>query len=152
MFLTRDPIDFAALTESVRSTKAGAVVLFLGTVREMTAGRQTAALDYDAYPQMAEFKIRQILEEAQGRWPVVNAAVSHRLGHLELGDVSVAVAISTPHRQHAFEAGRFIIDRLKEIVPIWKKDQWADGTSEWVHPGTDTKNTQPPAIARAQKG
>lgn len=133
--LTHDTIDYTVLTEQVRSDQAGAVVLFLGTVREMTAGRKTVALDYEAFPQMAEAKLAELLTEAQGRWPIVNAAIAHRLGRLELGDVSVAVAVSTPHRQQAFEAGKYLIDRLKEIVPIWKKENWADGTTEWVHPG-----------------
>lgn len=132
--LTHDPIDFAALTESVRSNQAGAVVLFLGTVREMTQGRQTLALDYEAYGPMAEAKMAELLAEAQAKWPVIHAAIVHRLGHLELGDVSVAVAVSTPHRHQAFEAGKYLIDRLKEVVPIWKKENWSDGTTEWVHP------------------
>jgi molybdopterin synthase catalytic subunit len=135
VLLTRDPIDAAALTESVRSNEAGAVILFLGTVREFTQGRQTVALDYEAYPQMAEAKIRELLDEADARWPIVAAAVVHRLGRLELGDVSVAVALSSPHRKDAYEASRFLIDRLKEVVPVWKKENWADGRTEWVHPG-----------------
>jgi len=140
--LTHDTIDFAALTESVRSTQAGAVVLFLGTVREMTQGRQTVALDYEAYPQMAAAKLRELEVEARSRWPVIEAAIVHRLGHLELGDVSVAVAVSCPHRHQAFDAGRFLIDRLKEVVPIWKKENWSDGSTEWVHPGADAAQSE----------
>ncbi len=132
--LTDHPIDYTALTEAVRSPQAGAVVLFLGTVREMTAGRQTLALDYEAFPQMAEAKLRELEAEARAKWPVVEAGIVHRLGHLELGDVSVAVAVSTPHRGQAFEAGQHLIDRLKEVVPIWKKENWSDGSTEWVHP------------------
>jgi molybdopterin synthase catalytic subunit len=135
ILLTYEPIDFAALTESVRSNQAGAVVLFLGTVREMTGGQRTVALDYDGYRPMAEAKLAELEAEARSRWPVTHAALVHRLGHLELGDVSVAVAVSAPHRHQAFEAGRFLIDTLKEVVPIWKKENWADGTTEWVHPG-----------------
>jgi molybdopterin synthase catalytic subunit len=135
--LTHDPIDFASLTDQVRSNAAGAVVLFLGTVREMTNGRQTTALDYEAFPEMASAKFEELIREARQKWPIVNAAIVHRLGRLELGDVSVAVAVSTPHRQQAFEAGKFLIDRLKEVVPIWKKENWADGTTEWVHPGAE---------------
>jgi len=133
--LTREPIDYATLTESVRSPQAGAVVLFLGTVREMTNGRQTVALDYEAYPQMAEAKMTELEQQAREKWPVVATSMVHRLGHLELGDISVAVAVSAPHRQQAFHAGRFLIDELKARVPIWKKENWADGTTEWVHPG-----------------
>lgn len=132
--LSHDPIDYQALTEAVRSSAAGAVVLFLGTVREMTAGRRTLALDYEAYPQMAAAKLEELLAEARNRWPVVNGAIAHRLGRLDPGDISVAVAVSTPHRQECFEAGKFLIDRLKEVVPIWKKENWADGGTEWVHP------------------
>src|SRR6516164_9689195 len=128
--LTHDPIDCASLTESVRSNAAGAVVLFLGTVREMTNGRQTVALDYEAFPQMAKARFEDLLAEARGKWPIVNAAIVHRLGRLELGDVSVAVAVSTPHREQAFQAGQYLIDRLKEVVPIWKKENWSDGTTE----------------------
>jgi len=134
--LTHKEIDYAMLGEFVRSHQAGGVVLFLGTVREMTAGRQTVALDYEAFPEMAEAKLAELEAEARGRWPIVEAAIVHRLGHLELGDVSVAVAVSTPHRGDAFDAARFLIDRLKEVVPIWKKENWSDGSTEWVHPGT----------------
>jgi len=132
--LTPDQIDYAALTESVRSSASGAVVLFLGTVRELTDGRRTVALDYDAYGPMAEAKLQELAAEARRRWPVDQVAIVHRIGHLELGDVSVAVAVSCPHRHDAFEAARFLIDTLKVTVPIWKKENWSDGTTEWVHP------------------
>jgi molybdopterin synthase catalytic subunit len=141
--LTNDEIDFAVLTESVRSRAAGAVVLFLGTVREMTNGLQTTALDYEAFPEMAKSKLEELLVEARNTWPIVEVAIAHRLGRLELGDVSVAVAVSTPHRLQAFEAGKFLIDRLKEVVPIWKKENWADGSTEWVHPGIQPTTGSP---------
>ena len=136
--LTHDEIDYTTLTESVRSDQAGAVVLFLGTVREMTNGRQTMALDYDAYPEMAEAKITELINEAREKWPIERVGMIHRLGHLQLGDISVAIALSCPHRQQAFEAGRFLIDELKVRVPIWKKENWADGSTEWVHPGVES--------------
>ena len=136
--LTRDIIDYQALTESVRSDLAGAVVLFLGTVREMTNGRQTVSLDYEGYPEMAEAKLAELETAARSQWPVTEVAIAHRLGKLELGEISVAVAVSCPHRKDAFDAGRFLIDELKVTVPIWKKENWSDGTTEWVHPGTDT--------------
>ncbi|QDT46767.1 Molybdopterin synthase catalytic subunit [Symmachiella dynata] len=145
--LTRDTIDYTALTESVRSDQAGAVVLFLGTVREMTAGRQTAALDYDAYPEMALAKLAELETEARDRWPIIEVAMIHRIGHLELGEVSVAVAVSTPHRPDAFEAARHLIDRLKEIVPIWKKENFTDGTTEWVHPGVEPESGETGKLA-----
>jgi molybdopterin synthase catalytic subunit len=143
--LTRESIDPAAVVESVRSERSGAVVLFLGTVREMTGERRTVALDYEGYPQMAEAQMAELEREARTRWPVDRLAIVHRLGHLELGDVSVAVAVSCPHRGDAFDAGRWLIDTLKVTVPIWKKENWADGTTEWVHPGTDTPGAAPPS-------
>jgi molybdopterin synthase catalytic subunit len=136
--LTRDPIDIAALTEHARSPQAGAVVLFLGTVREMTDGRHTIALDYEAHDEMALAQMQRLHDETCQRWPVIAAGIIHRLGHLELGDVSVAVAVSCPHRHQAFDAGRYLIDRLKEVVPIWKQENWADGSTEWVHPGVSS--------------
>lgn len=133
--LTSEPINYQVLTESVRSPNSGAVVLFLGTVRELTGGRRTVALDYEGYPAMAEAKLAELEAEACQRWPIDRVGIIHRLGHLELGDISVAVAVSCPHRQQAFEAGKFLIDELKVRVPIWKKENWDDGTTEWVHPG-----------------
>lgn len=135
--LTNDPIDYFQLTESVRSHQSGAVVLFLGTVREMTGDRRTLALDYDAYSEMATSTLTELESQARSRWPIDQIGIVHRLGHLELGDISVAVAVSCPHRKQAFEAGQFLIDQLKVIVPIWKQENWSDGTKEWVHPGAD---------------
>jgi molybdopterin synthase catalytic subunit len=132
--LSAEPIDYHALTEQVRRNDCGAVVTFLGTVRELTADRVTVALDYEAYPNMAEKKMAEIEQEVRTRWPIGELMMVHRLGHLELGDISVVVAVSCPHRAQAFEACRYAIDRLKELVPIWKKENWADGTTEWVHP------------------
>ncbi len=132
--LTTDAIDHAALTEQVRRPDCGGVVLFLGTVRDLTDGRTTVALDYEAYLAMAEKKLAEIEQEARRRWPIGEIALVHRLGRLGVSEVSVAVAVSCPHRAEAFEACRYAIDRLKELVPIWKKENWADGSTEWVHP------------------
>jgi molybdopterin synthase catalytic subunit len=137
--LTHDPIDHFALTEMVRRHDCGAVVTFLGTVRDLTEGRETVALDYEAYPGMAEKKLAEIEAETRARWPVGEMALVHRLGRLDVGEVSVAVAVSCPHRAQAFEACRHAIDRLKEVVPIWKKENWADGSTEWVHPHGELK-------------
>lgn len=137
ILLTHDPIDYHALTESVRSTQSGAVVLFLGTVRELTQGRRTIALDYEGYPEMARAKMEQLESAARSQWAVDRVAIAHRLGHLELGEISVAVAVSCPHRAEAFDAGRYLIDELKVQVPIWKQENWDDGTKEWVHPKED---------------
>jgi molybdopterin synthase catalytic subunit len=132
--LTNGPIDHYGLTEQVRQAHSGAVVTFLGTVRDLTDGRVTTALDYEAHPALAEKALAEIEAEARRRWPVGELAVVHRLGRLDVGDVSVAIAVSCPHRAEAFEACRYVIERLKERVPIWKKENWADGSGEWVHP------------------
>jgi molybdopterin synthase catalytic subunit len=86
---------------------------------------------------MAHKKLAELAAEAARRWPLVACAMVHRLGRLEVGETSVAVAVSAAHRQAAFEAGQWLIDTLKQAVPIWKRELWADGTSEWVHPGVD---------------
>ena len=133
--LTNEPIDVLTVLNRVQSPLAGAVVLFLGTTRELTGNRQTQSLDYECYPEMAANKLAQLESEARRRWKLVECAVVHRLGHLEIGEASVAVAVSSAHRHVAFEAGQWLIDTLKQSVPIWKKENWADGTAEWVHPG-----------------
>ena len=132
--LTREPIDATALLTSVQTPAAGAVVLFLGTVGVFTHPRQTSHLQYEAYHAMARGKLAELEQTAQARWNLTGCAIVHRLGTIELGDASVAVAVSSPHRGSAFEAGQWLIDTLKEVVPIWKRELWADGTTEWVHP------------------
>lgn len=134
--ITPNPIDFAALTESVRSPHCGAVCLFLGTVRDLTGAEVTVFLDYEAYQPMAEKKLAAIEAEARTRWPIGEMVIVHRIGRLAVGEISVAVAVSSPHRVDAFAACRFAIDTTKELVPIWKKDVSPDGTGEWVHPGS----------------
>ena len=110
--ITLSPIDHNAVTERVRSNQAGAVCVFLGTVREMTSGRKTASLDYEEYPGMALKKMAEIEDEARRKWPIIEAALVHRVGHLELGEVSVVVAVSCPHREQSFEACKWLIDTL----------------------------------------
>jgi molybdopterin synthase catalytic subunit len=141
--LTREPIDYHALTESVRRPDCGAVVLFLGTVREITGEQVTVYLDYEAYAPMAERKLAEIEVEVRQRWPVGDMAMVHRLGRLGVGEVSVAVAVSSPHRAEALDACRFAIDTLKQLVPIWKKENGPDGAAEWVH------QSAPPQARRA---
>jgi molybdopterin synthase catalytic subunit len=130
--LTHDVIDSHALTESVRSSHCGAVCLFLGTVRDLTGDEVTVFLDYDAYAPMAEKKLAEIEATVREKWPCGGVALVHRIGRLGVGDVSVAVAVSCPHRAQAFEACRFAIDAVKELVPIWKKDIGADGKEVWL--------------------
>lgn len=133
--LTNDPIDTEALLREVASPLAGAAILFVGVTREVTGERQTASLDYECYAEMAIAKLTELRAAACDRWPLTGCAIVHRLGHLGIGEASVGIAVSSPHRREAFEAGQWLIDTLKESVPIWKKENWADGTTEWVHPG-----------------
>jgi len=133
--LTRESIDYHSLTERVRSPHCGAVVLFLGTVRDLTGDQVTEFLDYEAYEPMAEAKLTRLEAEVRAKWPIGEIAILHRLGRLGVSDVSVAVAVSSPHRAEAFEAARWAMDRVKEVVPVWKKDQSPTGSAEWHHPG-----------------
>lgn len=132
--LQNEPIDYQALTEAVRSTSSGAVCLFLGTVREFTGSQQTVALTYEAHPKLAVQLLAQVESEVHARWPVKQVAIVHRTGRLELGEISVAIAIGSPHRAEAFAACQYAMERIKEIVPIWKEELGPEGTREWVHP------------------
>lgn len=148
--LTNKPIDCQAVLDSVASPLAGAVVLFLGTTRELTGGRRTESLDYECYAEMARRKMAELEVEARGRWALVACTIVHRLGHLGVGEASVAIAVSSAHRRAAFEAGQWLIDTLKRVVPIWKRENWADGASQWVHPGVETplEGAELPAAAK----
>lgn len=131
--IVRDPISADAVLARVMRPEAGGVVLFLGTVRERTGDRLTAALEYEAYESMAEKQLAEVAREAEARWPGCRVAIDHRLGRLEVGEVSVAVAASAPHRPEAFAACRFAIDRLKRVVPVWKREIGPAGEAGWVH-------------------
>ncbi|MFM7073943.1 MAG: molybdenum cofactor biosynthesis protein MoaE [Planctomycetota bacterium] len=132
--LVREKIDSQAVLDAVATPAAGAIVLFLGTTREWTKGRRTLWLDYECYPELANRKLEELEAEARRRWPIVDCRIVHRLGRVELAEASVAVAVSSPHRRDAFEAGQWLIDTLKEVVPIWKQEHWEDGSAEWIHP------------------
>lgn len=127
-----EPIDPAPLVDHVAHEGAGGIVVFHGTVRGRTAASRTARLEYDAYAEMAEAKLREIAARAEGRWPGVALAMAHRVGALTPGETSVVVAASAPHRDAAFDAARFAIDEIKTVVPIWKKEVLVDGSSFWV--------------------
>jgi molybdopterin converting factor subunit 1 len=131
--ISQTPIDVVALSEQVTEPGAGAVVTFAGVVRGENLGRPVDYLEYEAYTEMAEARLRQVVAEAREQWPKIRrVALVHRVGHLELGEVAVLVAIGAAHRDDgAFEAARYAIDRIKEIVPVWKKEGWADG-EEWL--------------------
>ena len=138
--LTTDPIDAQQLLKLVQRREAGAVVLFLGTTRQYTAQRETVELQYEAYREMAERELEKLEDEARRRWKLIDCAIVHRLGIVPLAEASVAIAVSSAHRNAAFDAGRWLIDTLKESAPIWKQERWADGGVEWVHP--DSKALQ----------
>jgi molybdopterin synthase catalytic subunit len=129
--VTPEPLDPTRLVESVRRDESGAVALFYGVVRNHNRGRRVLYLEYDAYPEMATKVMRQTAEEIKGRFPVDDIAVQHRIGRLEIGETSLLVAVSSAHRREAFEACRALVDRLKEVVPIWKKEVW-EGGEEWI--------------------
>lgn len=133
--LTHEPIEPAALLRAVKRPDCGGLVLFLGTVRDLTDRQVTVALEYEAYAGMAEKELNKIADEARKRWPIGGLAVAHRLGRLNIADVAVGVAVSCPHRADAFDAARYVIDEIKKRVPIWKRDHTPDGAAAWVHPG-----------------
>jgi molybdopterin synthase catalytic subunit len=125
------PIDVQAIIGSVHDPRAGAVDLFLGTTRNQTKGRDVLWLEYEAFEPMARELMERIAREARERWGTTKIAIVHRIGRVEVGEVSVAIAVSSPHRNEAFLACRYVIDTLKKTVPIWKKEVFADG-GEWV--------------------
>lgn len=133
--VTTEVITGTEVREAVEGPDAGAVVVFLGTVRNNTDGRPVTCLEYEAYPPMAEKKMAEIAQEIAGKWgDTLRVAMVHRTGKLEIGEVSVAVAVASPHRKDGFEACQYAMNRLKQIVPIWKREVWADGEAEWVKP------------------
>jgi molybdopterin synthase catalytic subunit len=130
--LTRDPIDLSAFTGTAPAD--GAVCLFVGVVRNENGGRRVSHLEYEAYEEMALPLMERIASEAASRWPVTDIRVVHRLGRLEIGEPSVAVAVASPHRAEAFAACRHVIDAVKATVPIWKKEFYEDG-AVWLEGG-----------------
>lgn len=129
--ITEKSIDVQRVIETASSLGAGAVDVFIGTVRNTAHGKNVRWLEYEAYESMAIAEIRRIIDEANQRWNMKGWAVSHRIGTLKPGEVSVVVAVSTAHRKESFEACQFIIDTLKAKAPIWKKEVFEDG-EEWV--------------------
>ena len=132
--ITSDEIELGDVIRAVEAGDAGAIVHFLGVVRNNTEGREVSYLEYEAYPPMAEKKMAEIAQEIHEKWGLDRVAMIHRVGRLEIGEVSVAVAVASPHRREAFEACHYAMNRLKQIVPIWKREVWTDGEEEWVKP------------------
>ena len=133
--LSHQPLDINHITQLASSPDAGAVNVFVGTVRANTHAKNVVRLEYEAYEPMAVSEIQKIVDAAKLKWPVNKIAVSHRMGTLSVGEIAVVVAVSTPHRKESFEACQFIIDSLKQTVPIWKKEIF-EGGEEWIsaHP------------------
>lgn len=130
-FLTEAPIDSSALVQSVMRRSDGAYVLFEGVVRDHHEGKPVESIFYDAYRPMAEKEMEKVVREVESQFPMVALAVLHRLGQLVVGDASIAIVAASAHRAEAFAACRMCIDRIKETVPIWKKERGPDG-EEWV--------------------
>ena len=132
--ITSQPIDPTAILTHVSDEACGATVLFLGTTRRWTGETETAYLEYEAYSEMATAKMQELAKVAFERWPIKKLAIVHRLGRVEVQESSVAVAVSSPHRADAFDAGEWLIDELKKQVPIWKKEWFAVKSPQWIHP------------------
>jgi len=145
--IVAEPIDVAAVSAAVSDAATGATVTFIGTTRDENEGRRVTRLEYEAYPDMALAEMRKIGETARQRWNVAHVAIVHRIGVVPLGEASVVIAVSAAHRRPAFEACHFAIDRLKEVVPIWKKEHF-EGGEIWIGSQTGkpfAKNAQTPS-------
>lgn len=129
--ITEKKINSENVIESVIVPESGAVDVFIGTTRNHSNGKEVVKLEYEAYKPMALKKMEQLIDEAQERWNIQKAAIVHRIGEVAVGEASVVIAVSSAHRDEAFTACRYLIDRLKEIVPIWKREYFIDGLVEW---------------------
>ena len=134
ILITDKPIDSSAVLSSVSDADCGANVLFVGTTRRMTGKRETTRLEYECYKSMAVSKMESLAALACEQWPIVKVSIVHRVGVVEVKAASIAVAVSSAHRSASFEAASWLLERLKEEVPIWKREIWADGQEEWIHP------------------
>lgn len=141
-WITSSPLSVDEVLRRVNRPEAGAIVLFAGVARRFTDGQVTERLEYDAYPEMAVSEMEKIAAEVKARWPGSEIAMVHRVGTVDIGEASVLIAVSTPHRAEAFQAAKFAIDRLKETVPIWKKEVWTTGEM-WVGDSTLTQGETP---------
>ena len=130
--LTTDPIDVMSALHYLQSEQAGAIDFFLGVVRDNTQERPVDRLDYEAYDRMALSEMQKIVDTATTQWPVLRCAVIHRTGTLYIGEIAVLIGVATAHRADAFDACRYIIDTIKQTVPIWKKEIFTDG-DVWVN-------------------
>lgn len=139
--ITSNPIDCSSVLSAVYDEDCGANLLFTGTTRRTTGEMKTEFLVYECYEEMAVKEIQSLCDQAKSKWPVKKIAVAHRIGQVDVGEVSIAMAVSGPHRKETFAAGEWLIDELKKKVPIWKQENGTDGSKEWVHPGVDPQST-----------
>lgn len=141
--IVTEPIDIAAIVESVRTNASGAIDIFVGTTRDNSHGRKVVALEYEAYVPMALKSIDAIERETRERWNLHEVNIVHRIGKVAIGEASVVIAVSSAHRDEAFKACRHLIDRLKEVVPIWKREYFSDGSFEWSMHSHEVPQSQP---------
>jgi molybdopterin synthase catalytic subunit len=137
-WITTQPIDPSRVLAEVGTEDDGAVLLFVGTVRRHNDGRAVSGLRYDSYAAMAEQVLRQIAEEAAARWEISRLAAVHRTGELGIGEVSVAIAVSSPHRAEGFAACRHVIEEIKQRLPVWKQERYLEGTEKWLEGAVPT--------------
>jgi molybdopterin synthase catalytic subunit len=129
--ITEQSIVIQEVIDSVSDEKAGAIDVFIGTVRNHNLSKSVVKLEYEAYDKMAELKLAQLIDEAKTKWPINLASIVHRKGMLAIGDIAVVIAVSTTHRAEAFAACQWLIENLKKVVPIWKKEYYDDG-AVWI--------------------
>ena len=134
--IVSEPIDVAALTQEATSDSCGATAVFLGTVRSTNEGREVNGIEYSAYEEMAEKEMRAILGEASAKFVIRGGVIEHRVGVLDVGEISIAVVVAHPHRHYAMDALRYIVDQTKARATIWKLEHYTDGSREWVHAGS----------------
>ena len=149
--ITHEPLDPEAITALVREPTNGAVVTFLGTTRDSTGDRLVLHLEYEAYEPMAEKKLADIVQEMRERWSVGDVAIAHRLGRLEVGETSLVVAVASAHRKEAFGACQYAVDRIKQTVPIWKKEYF-EGGEVWIESPEDVALRERAAQAATRTG
>lgn len=141
--IVSNKIDTDQVLQSVHSNLSGASLLFVGTTRQFTGDKETEHLEYECYESMALKKMEELRLHAISNFELNACSIVHRIGPVNIGESSIAVAVSSAHRINAFEAGQWLVDTLKKVVPIWKRENWTDGSTEWVHPENALPDSNP---------
>lgn len=154
--LTEQSISTEAMLRRVIAPESGAALLFVGTTRQWTHGLETAYLQYEAYRDMALSEMSRLEVQARSQWNLIDVQIIHRLGNVAIGEVSIAIAVSSPHRKAAFQAGEWLIDQFKQVVPIWKKDFANSTHGNWIHPDSmvvegECRDQTPPVSSKESK-